>query len=120
GNSDHPVLMYRNAFKSLVDDSFVYTLEHLYPAKAKDDEIVPDMEELKNKLPNLALLYDQDNSRFKNDKFSLKKAEYLHSRLNTTIQLEKLEDFTKDEFLARREDLIVQFKKIFTFGIGVE
>ncbi|WP_412495513.1 DUF262 domain-containing protein [Vibrio cyclitrophicus] len=100
GNSNHPVLMYKNAFKSLVDDSFVYTLEHLYPAKAKSDEIIPDMEELKNRLPNLALLYDQDNSRFKNNKFSVKKTEYLHSRLNTTIQLERLEDFTKDGVLS--------------------
>lgn len=115
----HPVLMYKNAFKGLVDDSFIYTIEHLYPANAPEGDKNFEMEELKNKLPNLTLLYEQDNSRFRNFPFIIKKGEYLHARLNTTIELSNLDGFEKNQFLDRRELLITQFGKIFSFGVEI-
>lgn len=111
-----PVFMYKHAFKGLVDDTFIYTIEHIYPANSGYLNIDNEMEEVKNRIANLTLLYDQDNSRFRNSTFKEKKHEYSKARLNTTIEIGNLGLFGKYEYNERKKHIEDRFKTIFSFG----
>ena len=109
--------MYRHAFKGLDKSSHLFSLEHLYPKNAKINEIDNDLEPVKHKIANLTLLYAQDNSDFKDDKFNDKKHEYAHCRLNMTRPLALLPSWDLNEYYKRDEVIRRHFKKLFSFGV---
>lgn len=117
GGNNNPLMMYKNAFIGLAPNNFIFSIEHIYPRQAKPEDSIPSMEPLKNSLGNLTLLYGQDNSLFGNNKFSLKKAEYAKSRLNSTIELESYASFDEAELQARFSKLSGQLHKVFFLGI---
>ncbi|MFC0116918.1 DUF262 domain-containing protein [Pseudoalteromonas xiamenensis] len=106
-------MMYKNAFKGMVDNNFVYTIEHIYPRNAKAANIDGKLELVKNNLGNLCLLYDQDNSAVKNDKFKDKKKFYATSRLNSTLELKDYHDFTEQEYFERATLIKERLMKVF-------
>ncbi|WMC09821.1 DUF262 domain-containing HNH endonuclease family protein [Oceanimonas pelagia] len=117
-NKRHAVTMYRHAFKGLTDDYFVFTIEHIYPRNAKVENVDPSLEEVKNSISNLAILYGQDNESFTNLSFSEKRKEYAKSRLNSTIVLSKLNSWNVDCLNSRKERLLDDIVNV--FGLGVE
>ncbi|MFP2770766.1 DUF262 domain-containing protein [Oceanisphaera sp. KMM 10153] len=117
-NKKSAPLMYRHAFKGLASDYFVFTIEHIYPQNSKVEHVDFDLESMKNSIPNLAILYGQDNEEFKNAPFSQKRKEYKKSRLNSTVELSTVEAWDKVEIEKRREFLVKSIVDI--FGIGVE
>lgn len=117
GNTNNnPAMMYKNAFRGLADNSFVFTIEHIYPQTAKLGEEKTHAEPLKNKLCNLALLYDQDNSSFKNDRLEVKTIHYNKSRLNSTIELSHMTKFTDLDMTERAKLVSERLNKIFFLG----
>lgn len=57
------------------------TIEHIYPYSAKEGEIDPELEPLKNTMGNLTILGHDDNRAGENDSFEDKKAIYRESSL---------------------------------------
>ncbi|WP_421170342.1 DUF262 domain-containing protein [Aeromonas dhakensis] len=117
-NKRNALFMYRHAFKGLADDYFVFTIEHIYPQKSKPAEVDMLLEPVKNNLPNLAVLYGQDNESFTNLPFSTKKSEYAKSRLNSTVKLSEIDTWDLTAYNKRADELLGYVIDI--FGLGME
>jgi len=115
-DNNNPVMMYRKAFRGLAENSFIFSIEHIYPKRAKDGELDQELEPLKHSLGNLALLYDQDNSAFENDNFNVKKVQYGLSRLNSTSELQHFAQFQANDLAERYSTLRERLTKIFFLG----
>lgn len=106
--------LYKHAFRGLDKSPELFSLEHIYPKKAEEQDEY--LEPVKHSLANLTLLYAQDNSNFGNDAFKDKKGEYDASRLNITRPLSKLPSWDQDEYEKRNLDVRKKFRKLFSFG----
>lgn len=113
GNKSYKYL-YKHAFRGLDKSPELFSLEHIYPKKAKIENQY--LEAVKHSLANLTLLYAQDNSNFGNDSFEDKKDEYDTSRLNITRLLSTMQKWDQDEYEKRNLEVRTKFKKLFSFG----
>ncbi|MGK0272604.1 MAG: hypothetical protein ACI88H_003277 [Cocleimonas sp.] len=112
----NPVMMYKKAFRGLADNSFIFSIEHIYPKNAKTSEKNQKLEPLKHSLGNLALLYDQDNSAFENEHFNIKKEQYGKSRLNSTMELQHFAQFEHSDLSGRYALCCKRLTRIFFLG----
>lgn len=114
--NNNPAMLYRHSFGGFSGDGFVFSIEHIYPKKAKANDVDEKMEPHKNSLGNLTISYNQDNSSYENSNFMQKKAHYGASRLNFTIELSQYEKFELEELLSRFNVVSARLKKVFFLG----
>ncbi|WP_106477951.1 DUF262 domain-containing protein [Phytohalomonas tamaricis] len=111
----NPVLMFKKSFAEFPESRHL-TIEHIYPksskAKHKDDM----MEEFKNNIGNLTVLYNSENNSVADLPFEDKIPAYRSSRIKMTRELSEFSSFTEREYLERKDKLHDQIKEVFYLG----
>ena len=87
-----------------VFDVAATTIEHIYPATA--DKKVASMEKLKNRLGNLTIMAESDNTVIGNAEFALKKTEFANSSVGLTKRLAKFKAWNATNLKLREKELI--------------
>lgn len=106
--------MYKHHRRALLPETSLYSIEHIYPANAETP--IQDLEAVKNRLGNLTLLHEQDNSSLGNLPFRGKKERYAGSNMSINNSLSGLDDWGFSEYQQRANFILQQFISIFSFS----
>lgn len=89
------------------------SLEHIYPKTANPGELIGDLEPHKNKLGNVFIFGDGDNSGLENSPYERKRATYQTSRFVTAnFVATNNEHWTFSEFQARQNDVCNKLSRL--------
>ncbi|MCW8107121.1 DUF262 domain-containing HNH endonuclease family protein [Alteromonas ponticola] len=101
--------------KSIVFDFNNTTIEHIYPYSARKDDVIEEMESVKNQIGNLALL-DINRNRSNADKpFREKKDKFDNTGIGIHSKIVEKEQWSKGEFEELKSRYIELMIKVFSF-----
>lgn len=101
--------------KTKVFDFNNTTIEHLYPYSAKPDDVNMDMEPIKNRLGNLALLDINNNAKNDNKAFIDKKVSFQNTGIGAHDMISKEQVWSKIEFEKLEDEYLTASLRVFSF-----
>lgn len=99
--------------KSKLYDFSGTSIEHIYPRNAPENEVVIDLEGIKNTLGNLTIMDPAQNTIGDNDSFNEKKPLYELSTSDLTKEIGKKDSWGAEEIGEHKNNLIDAALKIF-------
>lgn len=89
------------------------TLDHVYPRNPRDEDRVPDLDEVKHKLGNLTIVGGEENDRMRNKAFSEKREILARSSIRLNRDLAENNEWTSAHVQTRTNSLVAAGIKVF-------
>ena len=105
-------------FKDMFEDQSKIYIEHIYPQNSRTEEKIQELEDIKNNLGNLTLLYGRTNSVFSNKNF-MEKKELLenkykgNNKFNITRKVFENSAWNLENYKERHTYMLKEIEKIF-------